>query len=64
MNMYQAMKVSHKQRILNSGYIRPTKAMVTGISLMIHAYNDEDRLENNVCAKTLKVNMDPWPYSY
>jgi hypothetical protein len=55
------MEVSHKQLILNSGHIRPTTKMVTGISLMIQAYNDEDRLDYNVCARIQKVNLDPWP---
>jgi len=55
------MEVSHKQLILNSGHIRPTKKTVTGISLMIHTYNDEDRPDYNVCARILKVNLDPWP---
>ena len=64
MNMFQSMEVGHKQLILNSGYIKQTKAMVTGMSLMIYAYSDEDRPESNVCARTVKANVDPWPYGY
>jgi hypothetical protein len=59
-NMYQSTEVNHKQFILNLGYIKPTKAMVTGKSLMIHAYNNENKPENKVCFRILKVNVDSW----